>query len=55
MDQPVDLQELAGLWNQLPEAIRDALLRTARAIAGMRDSSIPIERTHGKEGEETCR
>jgi hypothetical protein len=53
---PVDLQELAGMWERLPEAVRAGLLATARAVAGASsDSSHGIERTQANDGEDTGR
>jgi hypothetical protein len=31
---PADLQELAGMWDRLPEGVRAGMLVTARAVAG---------------------
>jgi hypothetical protein len=30
---PLDLQELANLWPQLPDAVREGMIVTARALA----------------------
>jgi len=38
-DLPSDLQELVNLWPHLPDAIRQGMIATARALAKPKNSS----------------